>query len=495
MSKKGFPYLVMDLISGSSLRPVIEAKKLTIRESLVLTMQICKGMHFAHELGVVHRDLKPENILVSVAKIIDFGIARSDLQGGEIQRLTATGEVFGSAQYMCPEQCYGLAVDRRADIYSVGCILYELIAGNPPFRANTLMEVLNKQVNEIPPPIKIAVDNSVPPPAVKKIIERCLQKNPVDRYQDFTEVVADLESIDLTKRRGSGSKIGFVAAALLGIAFIAASLTGMVQMKSSYIESVDARSNALQLSLLGAYFEETLLDDVGVKYFETILSNKRYESLSVEEKISVALLLCRNLNERSQSRKLLRIYGGLLEPLLTRADREISSGAPGHAAISLPLTYHYVAGMYADSDMPPARLNAIQKGLEMTIKLKSPGWVTSRLKEDYGFYLMNQHEFNKAIPVLKEANRLLNAERLEMKKARHRYLLNIAGLLATAYQETGRNKDAADVLERSLDFELSAIPEHTAVVRSQLARMLTNYEKIGNPETTAGFRRKLATIK
>lgn len=207
MADNGSPFLVMDLIDGSSLRTIIESQKLTQSECLSLTIQLCKGLQFAHDHQVIHRDLKPENILVALdesdnplVKIIDFGIARIDQVGGEIQRLTTTGEIFGSASYMSPEQCFGVDISSKSDIYSLGCILYELLSGHPPFRGTTLMDVLNKQIKDQPLPIKLRQDRTPVPKELSEVVSKCLNKNPDERFASMSDLQAALKNIMFSSR-------------------------------------------------------------------------------------------------------------------------------------------------------------------------------------------------------------------------------------------------------------------------------------------------------
>ena len=149
------PYMVMELLTGESLADRLEQGPLDEMESLQVTRQAAESLSEAHEHGVFHRDLKPDNIFIEtvgvskVVKVLDFGIAG----GVDATRLTQAGEVFGTPQYMSPEQCNGLPLDHRTDIYSLACILYEMLEGRPPFAAETPMATMLKHVRaKVPPP-------------------------------------------------------------------------------------------------------------------------------------------------------------------------------------------------------------------------------------------------------------------------------------------------------------------------------------------------------
>src|SRR5579885_1737414 len=159
----GEPFFVMDCLEGESLEDLIERKpNLPLERALPIFKQICAGLDAAHKKGIVHRDLKPANVVLireqdgsELVKIVDFGIAKILPGAGiEQQQLTKTGEIFGSPIYMSPEQCLGKELDTRSDLYAFGCLMYDVLAGGPPFRGESILETMNMHVNEAPRPIK-----------------------------------------------------------------------------------------------------------------------------------------------------------------------------------------------------------------------------------------------------------------------------------------------------------------------------------------------------
>ena len=154
-AEDGRPYMVMELLTGESLAERLERGRIPEIEALQHARQIAESLSEAHENGIFHRDLKPDNIFIesvgvsTVVKVLDFGIAG----GLDATRLTKAGEVFGTPQYMSPEQCNGLPLDHRTDIYSLGCILYEMIEGRPPFSAESPMATMLKHVKSKVPKI------------------------------------------------------------------------------------------------------------------------------------------------------------------------------------------------------------------------------------------------------------------------------------------------------------------------------------------------------
>lgn len=199
------PYLIMDIVEGSTLADILkERETLPIDFVVSLAIQLCFGLAYAHAKGVVHRDIKPGNIMLlhadkqpceGMVKIVDFGIAKlTQSEDGEIQSLTRTGEIFGSPLYMSPEQCKGAGVDRRSDIYSLGCVLYECLTGTPPFLGETAMSTMLKRLSDEPLSLKQATLGRDFPDVLEHIIRKMLSVDPDERYQDMGAVARDFMS-------------------------------------------------------------------------------------------------------------------------------------------------------------------------------------------------------------------------------------------------------------------------------------------------------------
>lgn len=209
ISPAGQPYMAMDYIHGISLDKMIEEQGAVPTDVAVgIFVQVCDAMAHAHQKGIIHRDLKPSNIMVtaaengaSVVKIVDFGIAKllyTDgvyAEGTQAQGLTRAGEVFGSPSYMSPEQCQGLRLDNRSDIYSMGCVMYETLTGKLPLTGQNTIETMYQHMNVNPPPFaQVRPDLSIPN-YLEDIVFKALAKKPQDRYQSMTELKEDLEHI------------------------------------------------------------------------------------------------------------------------------------------------------------------------------------------------------------------------------------------------------------------------------------------------------------
>ena len=195
------PYIVMDIVKGEPLarRLVKDPESFRFTDIIDIFVQVCDALSHAHERGVVHRDLKPSNIMVvgNEVKVLDFGIAKlmSEDSDQELQ-LTRTGEVFGSPLYMSPEQCRGLRLDFRSDIYSIGCVMYEAFTGNPPFSGNSHIDTMLKHVNDLPASVASSMCDARYVEKVDAILLRCMAKNPNARFQSMDEVKAALLELE-----------------------------------------------------------------------------------------------------------------------------------------------------------------------------------------------------------------------------------------------------------------------------------------------------------
>ncbi len=199
----GRPYLAMQYVRGGSLQDWLvklnrQGKRLATADTLSIIRQIADALHAAHRAGIVHRDLKPSNILLhpnGTPVLTDLGIAAVK---SEMTRLTQTGSVMGTPHYMSPEQALGKPVDGRSDIYALGIILYELLAGQAPFTADSPLAVLHQHVHESPRPLLDARPDLNP--LTFRTVEVCLQKDPADRFQTAEQLVVALQNASLEER-------------------------------------------------------------------------------------------------------------------------------------------------------------------------------------------------------------------------------------------------------------------------------------------------------
>ena len=189
------PYIVMELVEGQTLREVLrDGRKILPERALELTQGVLDALSYSHKAGIVHRDIKPANVMLTASgavKVMDFGIARAVADTSAT--MTQTAAVIGTAQYLSPEQARGETVDARSDVYSAGCLLYELLVGRPPFIGDSPVSVAYQHVREIPvPPSRL---DSMVTPEIDAIVLKSLAKDADDRYQSAREMKADISRV------------------------------------------------------------------------------------------------------------------------------------------------------------------------------------------------------------------------------------------------------------------------------------------------------------
>ncbi len=185
------PYIVMEYVDGVTLRDIVHNDgPMPIKRALEVIADACQALNFSHNHGIIHRDVKPANIMISktgAVKVMDFGIARALADSTNV---TQTAAVIGTAQYLSPEQASGNPVDARSDVYSLGCVLYEMLTGEPPFVGDSPVAVAYQHVREDPVPPSQRYPGI--PPELDAVVLKALTKNPENRYQTAAEMRADL---------------------------------------------------------------------------------------------------------------------------------------------------------------------------------------------------------------------------------------------------------------------------------------------------------------
>ncbi len=210
------PYIVMELVQGRTLRDVLrDGRPLVPERALEFSVGVLDALAYSHKAGIIHRDIKPANVMITntgIVKVMDFGIARA--VSDTSSTMTQTAAVIGTAQYLSPEQARGETVDARSDIYSAGCLLYELLTGRPPFTGDSPVSVAYQHVREQPvPPSQLDAEIT---PEMDTVVLKALAKDPRDRYQTAGEMSADI------RRMLAGQPVqGVLAAAIVPVTPVA----------------------------------------------------------------------------------------------------------------------------------------------------------------------------------------------------------------------------------------------------------------------------------
>lgn len=199
----GQPFIVMDYLQGVPLSDLIkEQDHIGVERALKILVQSTDALDHAHRNGVIHRDLKPSNIMLieyedekDFVKVVDFGVAKLISAGGEnAQRLTQLGEVCGSPVYMSPEQCQGMELDNRSDVYSMGIVIYETLTGRLPILGKTMVDTMSKHITELPPRFSESRPDLYIPERLEAVVFKALAKDPADRHQSMAELTHDLDT-------------------------------------------------------------------------------------------------------------------------------------------------------------------------------------------------------------------------------------------------------------------------------------------------------------
>jgi Tol biopolymer transport system component len=238
--QSGVPYLVSEFLKGETLREHLEKSGIAPKAAVTCAAEIARGLGAAHARGIVHRDLKPENIFMvrgGAIKILDFGLAKlpdlaQDAGGSAPARPTEPGMILGTYGYMSPEQVRGEPAGHRADIFSLGVVLYEMLAGKRPFSGETWIEETNAILHQEPPDLPPHLAGILDPPALNRILRRCLAKPAEDRFESARDLAFALEST--LEQAGPKPPPNRVRRALLGIAAAAVLATAAFLAVSSF---------------------------------------------------------------------------------------------------------------------------------------------------------------------------------------------------------------------------------------------------------------------
>jgi serine/threonine protein kinase len=209
-SHEGSPYIVTELLEGESLQARLQTGALPPRKAIEVAVQLCSGLAAAHEKGIIHRDLKPANVFIRKdghVKIVDFGLAKlvenrlrpeEVAQAPTLTEATGVGVALGTVGYMAPEQVRGLPVDHRADVFALGCVLYEMLSGQRAFKGPTPADTLSAILSKDPP--SLSGPGSDIPPALQGIVSQCLEKRPEDRFSSAHDLALALQAASTQSR-------------------------------------------------------------------------------------------------------------------------------------------------------------------------------------------------------------------------------------------------------------------------------------------------------
>lgn len=401
----GAPFIVMDYVEGESLRSLIKNKGIEDDKAKIkILLQLCRGLGYLHRNNIVHRDIKPENVLVTAdntVKLIDFGVAKPDNQDGAVQALTTTGTIVGSPRYMSAEQCKGGKVDTRSDIYSLGCIIFELLSGRPPFRGTTVLETLNMHIKDNP--TIVGIDTSGMKEQLLQIALKCLQKQPEDRYQTTDEVILELERLlPQTSQPEKAMPVVSILAAVIAILLMVLVAVGLYANSiNDDLQNARAQKRALTDAIMlvdRAQFDDDVLLDKSVRSsFDEAL---KLDNLSDPVACTISAGYGQYLfskKHRFWRQDIDKIYTQL-EPRLKRLSQADPELYKESGIGSSPLLYLVGSVSTSDNNLAFGRINS---GIALASKYPKSAWTISALKLRRAYLYLSTNSPDQAVVDLK----------------------------------------------------------------------------------------------
>lgn len=502
INQLGQPYLVMEFLSGNSLNEIVkESGALPLAKFFPIFIEAADGLAYAHEHGVIHRDLKPSNILVSadprggeITKIVDFGVAKIEDLGGEFQMLTRTGEVFGSPAYMSPEQCRGNQVDQRSDIYALGCVMYEALSGRQAFKGANIITIMNKQVEMVPPP-PARLDGKNTPVELQNLVMKCLEKDPDSRYQTMRDLHQDLKKAQEKTllnqplqfgplRLPSGTVPVLVSLAVLSslVAYPALMPGGSLRGLAPTVKS--APTSKL---MLAAYCQRKHMYDYSSEILLPLLTGPESKNLSVTDRSQIAVIVFDQIyNHTGGKRRVLELFGKSVSEILDDIEHSAKQDprSVASAAWSAPLLYYYAGGAQENEENFTDAQSKYRHGLALANLLDAPKWVKAKLNEELGELYMGLEEPHPqdAIAPLKEARRLLLAERKTIREELQEPLSDTTNLLFDALEQSKKTDEAVSLMESYILYLQAQDKVSSKHIVGSMKKLIEFYARSNNQE-------------
>ena len=494
---KGLPYFTMPFVEGESLRARISKQgSFTITECVSILRDVARALSYAHASGIVHRDIKPDNVLLShgTAVVTDFGIAKALSESRSPTAdsiLTQTGTSLGSPAYMSPEQVAGDPnVDHRADLYAFGCMGYELLAGRPPFTAETPQRILASHITERPKPI--ADIRADVPRALAAVVMQCLEKEPADRPASAAEILTQLESVSTSDtfatrapETRSTRRIALIAAMLL-----LAIATGVAVTKFSGLAENTATDHSIAVLPLANLSGDKSNDYFGEGLAEEINSALAKAGVRVVGRSSALAMAAKGMSANEIARQL-HVSNVLQGSVQRSADRIRISvslvSAPDESVLWSERYDREIKDVFAVQD-------EIARAVAGELKVKLAGNqkltdVDTKDPEAHAAYLQGLYLWNRrSAPTLRKAISLLSdAVRRDPSYAQAYGGLAMAYTVMPAYDDN----DNDEMLDRARDAANRALALDSANVQALTALAYTNALEYRNAEAEALFNRAI----
>ena len=509
------PYLVMEFLRGRSLLEIIKVDgPIPLKRFFEVFIEVAAALQYAHEHHVIHRDLKPSNILISedprgglTTKIVDFGVAKIEDLGGELQMLTRTGEVFGSPAYMSPEQCQGNKVDNRSDIYALGCVMYEALSGKQAFKGANIMTIMTKQMEDDPVPPEHIEDGEGLPADIQLLVMTCLRKNPAERFQSMSELKDELERLQHNQAANRPVRIGALKLPAVAVPIlISLAVLACIVSFSSLMPggSVDRFAGGLRSptskAMLGLYAHMRHMRRTSIDIYESLLSGPDSKNVNLADKISIAAVLFEKLSQHESTRnEIIPFYGKAVAPLLDEAESayRANPATMDGCRWSAPLILYYVGrthekfGSFKDAEKKYSR------GLDLANKMNAPLWVKSKMEQALGEIYLSSHnrKLSLAIPLLKDSLKHLKAEKKTIREQRLEALSDTTDSLYEALILDDKPLEAVSLLEQKIDYLKKQESQDKERIGATIKKLNDYYRSVSKYETADVWRKELAKLK
>lgn len=509
-TSEGHLYIVMDYLQGQSLAEMIKDGPLKDQSKAVdLFLQTCRGLEAAHANGIVHRDLKPSNVMLvdegRTVKLVDFGIARLYSQHNSEQRLTKEGAVLGSPEYMSPEQCEGQVVDTRSDIYSMGCLMFEILSGHVPFDGDSQIEIMCKHVSSTAPLISASAPWVAP--GFDAVLATCLEKDPGKRYQTAAEMLRALEMVDPTNlgsqnkphtngRVGLAAKVGgtrrWVAAAAASLLLAGAAIAVIhadhgERRRRPAPAAVPPKTQAMEpgAAIKSVIEQANQLWNAGnktaavAKYDDVLNAFRQNASLFAHTDITRNLSSVAERGSRATLKSSLYIATKLLEYCQTGQSRAVAEAAAKVAAReNEPLTQGHLLLVLAQGDAALSQPDSVvaHVGDAVAAFKRAPSIDTFTYQRLFELVTtLDNHDHNNlaAARVAEDTYALAQHERNQSQAATGAYE---AGL---SYRMAGDLKDAALWYQKCLLIAEKTLPQSNPLVYRPQCEAGLIFQKLG----------------
>ncbi len=439
----GTLYIVMEYADGPNLKSLIAKGVLEPTRVVQIARQLCDALAYAHDNEIVHRDLKPENIILvndwqgnEQVKLVDFGIAKPTAQGGEIQRLTQTGELVGSPSYMSPEQIRGDQIDQRTDIYSLGCIMYEALTGRVPFRGESMMSTLALHLEQTPEPITQVNANLSAWKPLCEVVTQCLEKDKNRRIASAQSLKSALDNLTAPQPKGQTDTFRLLAL-VFGVVLTIISTAIFLSDQKNLLKSTPDGKAALEVAPVSGTAPSN--KKIAANITPADLRNATSDQNKIQQELAMKLARAEVLYYSGFEAKSLAVYSQSLDDAF-----RANASAETKLAIST-----FLIDTLHEFNYKPQQKDALYKRLRPSINsvLKS---TSNELESLFGAYFLYKYASSKcseAQELYKDySTREQSKERLNegialfheaLTLAKRRQDIDSSGLLGRIYEALG----------------------------------------------------------